>query len=856
MATVYLAEDLKHHRKVAIKVLRPELAAVIGAERFLKEITTTANLQHPHILGLIDSGETDGQLWYVMPFVDGESLRDRLTREKQLPVADALRLASQVAGALDYAHRHGVIHRDIKPENILLHDGSALVADFGIALAASTAGSRMTETGMSLGSPQYMSPEQAMGEREITARSDVYALGCITYEMLAGEPPFNGPTAQAIIARVMTDDPRSLTGQRKTIPTHVEAAIFTALQKLPADRFGTAAEFASALSNASVTTQWSNAATRTRARPPYVAWGVAAAAIAIGAWGWLQRAPAPEVRWTPINLADTLGINPAGLALAVSPDGKLLVFRAFGANGLLWIKRPGALNPVAIPGTEGSNSPTFSPDGEWLAFIADRQLKKIRLDGSATTTLADSVGEEHYGIVWLDDNTLIYTPASGDEFRRVNASGGEHRTVLSDSTYRGYGFMNPTPLPKARGVLFLYCTSGCATTAVRVLDLATGKHKPLLSDAIQAWYLPTGDLMYVRNDGAVMVAPFDLDALEMRGPATIVLDNIAIVNVGNSLPMLAWSPAGTLLYFKGEGAGAAEMVRVNRAGAATPIDTSWYGGFNSLALSPDGKRLAVGAGQTTGGLNVWLKQLDRGPFSRFTFGGQDRRPAWSPDGLTIAFIRDSIDGGNVYTRLANSSGNDRHVAGFDRAIQEVTWSADGEWLVVRTDDAVAGLGDLLGIRLSGDTTPVKLVATQFTEMHPAVSPDNKWLAYISNESGTNEVYVRPFPETSAGRWQVSNAGGLSPVWSPTANELFFLTPGGELSAATFRSTPTFAVLTTQSLFSARTLVQNPFHQSFVVSPDGQSFIFPRNRATTANVGAPRAVLVENWFEYLRIRSKQ
>jgi serine/threonine protein kinase len=201
MATVYLAHDLRHDRRVAIKVLRPELAAVIGAERFLREIKTIANLQHPHILGLIDSGEVNGTAYYVMPFVEGESLRDRLTREKQLPIAEAVRLATEVAGALDYAHRHGVIHRDIKPENVMLHDGSALVADFGIALAVSSAGgSRMTETGMSLGTPHYMSPEQAMGEREITARSDVYALGVMTYEMLVGEPPFTGPTAQAIVA--------------------------------------------------------------------------------------------------------------------------------------------------------------------------------------------------------------------------------------------------------------------------------------------------------------------------------------------------------------------------------------------------------------------------------------------------------------------------------------------------------------------------------------------------------------------------------------------------------------------------------------------------------------------------------
>src|SRR5689334_10509381 len=245
MATVYLAEDLKHRRKVAIKILRPELAAVIGAERFVREIQTIATLQHPHILGLIDSGEVDGTAYYVMPFVDGESLRDRLRREKQLPVADAMRIATEIAAALGYAHRQGVIHRDIKPENILLHDGSALVADFGIALALSSAGAtRMTETGLSLGTPHYMSPEQAMGEREITARSDVYALGVVTYEMLVGEPPFTGGSTQAVIAKVLTDDPPPPSRQRKTVPPAVEAAVLTALAKLPADRYGSAAEFA------------------------------------------------------------------------------------------------------------------------------------------------------------------------------------------------------------------------------------------------------------------------------------------------------------------------------------------------------------------------------------------------------------------------------------------------------------------------------------------------------------------------------------------------------------------------------------------------------------------------------------
>ncbi|HEY7860197.1 MAG TPA: serine/threonine-protein kinase, partial [Gemmatimonadaceae bacterium] len=248
MATVYLAEDLKHNRKVAVKVLKPELAIAIGAARFLAEIKTTANLQHPHILALHDSGEVNGTVFYVMPYVEGESLRDRLEREKQLPVDDALRIAAEVADALEYAHERGVIHRDIKPENILLQRGHAVVADFGIALAASkTGGARMTETGMSLGTPTYMSPEQAMGAREVDARTDVYSLGCVLYEMLVGEPPFVGPTAQSIVAKVMTESPRSLTGQRRTVAPHVDAAVQKSLEKLAADRFASAAAFAEAL---------------------------------------------------------------------------------------------------------------------------------------------------------------------------------------------------------------------------------------------------------------------------------------------------------------------------------------------------------------------------------------------------------------------------------------------------------------------------------------------------------------------------------------------------------------------------------------------------------------------------------
>jgi serine/threonine protein kinase len=402
MATVYLAQDAKHDRRVAIKVLRPELAAVVGADRFLTEIKTTANLQHPHILSLFDSGEADGVVYYVMPFVEGESLRDRLSREKQLPIADAVRIATEVGSALDYAHRHGVIHRDIKPENILLHDGQALVADFGIALALSTAGgTRMTETGMSLGTPLYMSPEQAMGERDITARSDIYALGAVTYEMLVGEPPFTGPTAQAIIAKVMTADPVPPSAQRKTIRPHVEATVLTALQKLPADRFATAAEFAAALANPGFRVETAPTPRPRIALPSSRRAALGIALLVIGAIaGRLLLAPGnpPPPGWGQKTFHDEAIFN-----ARFAPDGRTIVYSAASGTGppQLFILRPDypERTPLGFP---AAHLLSISSTGE-LAVLLNPQylshrlflgtLARMPLGGGAPRALLDSVRE-------------------------------------------------------------------------------------------------------------------------------------------------------------------------------------------------------------------------------------------------------------------------------------------------------------------------------------------------------------------------------------------------------------------------------------------------------------------------------
>jgi Tol biopolymer transport system component/tRNA A-37 threonylcarbamoyl transferase component Bud32 len=444
MATVYLAHDLKHDRRVAIKVLRPELAAVIGADRFLREIKTIASLQHPHILGLIDSGELDGTAYYVMPFVEGESLRDRLTREKQLPIPDAVRLATEVASALDYAHRHGVIHRDIKPENILLHDGQALVADFGIALAVSSAGgSRMTETGMSLGTPHYMSPEQAMGQREIGPQSDVYALGAVTYEMLIGDPPFTGSTAQAIVAKVVTDKPPSIRRARERVPLEVEDAVMTSLEKLPADRYPTAAAFAEALAGQG----------RPRARP-----------AAIGGSSWLSD---PRSRLTLgltavslVAAAVLLGRSRGGAAaldeMSVvqntftqetifnarwAPDGKTIVYSAIreGAGPRLYVVRGDYPEPQPL-GPDSVHLLAVSPTGEMALLthsrylghrLFDGTLAQMPLGGGAPRDIMEHIREAD----WSPDGSQMAVVRAGGDDDQVEYPVGK---VLYRSRSGGY----------------------------------------------------------------------------------------------------------------------------------------------------------------------------------------------------------------------------------------------------------------------------------------------------------------------------------------------------------------------------------------------------------------------------------
>ena len=447
MATVYLADDLKHERKVALKVLKPELAAVVGAERFLAEIKTTANLTHPHILPLHDSGEADGFLFYVMPYLEGENLADRIDREKQLPVDEAVALASKVAGALQHAHEHGVIHRDIKPGNILLQDGEPVVADFGIALALGVAGgTRLTETGLSVGTPFYMSPEQATGDQAVGASTDTYALGSVLYEMLVDDPPFAGSTAQAVLGKIIAGKSVSVRKERTSIPANVDAAVRKALEKLPADRFASAQEFGNALGDEHFRYGELVTAGQSATLGPWNRLSIGLASLATIltltlVWSLLRpEAPRPTTR-VSVLIPEDQSFHPSRGDFDLSNDGSLLVYRGVGDEGQpqLWARRWDALDATPIRDTDGAGRPAISPDGREVAFNVSRGvIRVVPLQGGVSRTLTDSAWVNGGPPQWSPDGAWIYFTNPSQGLSRLPAGGGIAEIVTVVDTATGY----------------------------------------------------------------------------------------------------------------------------------------------------------------------------------------------------------------------------------------------------------------------------------------------------------------------------------------------------------------------------------------------------------------------------------
>jgi len=850
MAAVYLASDVRHHRRVAIKVLHPELSALIGAERFLKEIELTAGLQHPHILPLFDSGSAEGQLYYVMPYVQGETLRARLEREQQLPVADAVRIATEVADALDYAHRHGVVHRDVKPENVLLHDGHALVADFGIALAVAQAGgARMTQTGISLGTPQYMSPEQAMGEKTIDARTDIYALGAITYEMVVGAPPFVGPTVQSIVAKVLTERPAPPSRARDTVPSHLDEAILTALAKLPADRYATARAFAGALAGRdTVATRGvpTPAPSSNRWRIAALVLGtttVLATAAALVALGTRPKPAVPlrPMRF-PLDFPDdaSLFLTPSGTSLALSPDGTALVYNGGRGERRFFLRRFAEHDTRPLEGTIEAWNPQFSPDSKWLGFTSATTLKKLPLAGGPAVTIADSVGR----FAWGRNGTIVIARGvpgvglrAGSGLWRVSENGGrvEPFTTVDTTLERAHG--SPSFHPDGETVVFA-TFSGPANDSLQLAATRLSDSKVVRLGVWGGSPVATlGEfILFVRLDGTLNAVRFDARRLRVVGDPVVVLSGV--VTKAGGAGELAVSPQGTLVYVSG--LPERQLYLVDRRGNRQLLAQEARQ-FRTPRVSPDGRRVAVTIGEVAGRSDIWVYDIPSTTLSRVTRGGNTSSPEWTPDGRRLAWT-DGLAREVLWQPADGSSPPERVVRGG----RVVVFTHGG-------DSALTGLGEVAGpdwklVGIPADSASAgRTIMAAAVMPHLRLSPNGHWLAYVSDQSGTREVYVQAFPGPGA-RVQVSSGGGSEPVWHPSGRELFYRT-ASTLMSARLTVSPVLSVVRRDSLFtiglSMPTQVAN-----YDVMPDGDHFVTIRPRMA----GAPPMAVV-NWITELRERMR-
>ena len=852
MATVYLARDIRHERNVALKVLSPELGAVLGAERFLSEIRVTANLQHPNLLPLFDSGEANGLLFYVMPFVEGESLRHRLDRERQLSIDEAVRIAVAIAGALDYAHQHGVIHRDLKPENILLQHGQPVVADFGIALAVSKAGGqRVTQTGLSLGTPQYMSPEQATGDRIIDARSDVYSLGAITYEMLAGEPPHTGSSAQAIISRLLTEEPRALTAARPSVPDHVDAAVRCALQKLPADRFASASAFALALDDRS-------GVMSTRARTPLprdmrasrahpvmrmLPWALAGT-FALAAV-WLARRDAmrsePAATRFVLELPRDQRIALAnGSSVTLSPDGRTVAYVATASNATanrIFVRRLDSLQARALPDGEGI-APIFSPNGREIAFRASGDLRRVSLGGGAADVITRL--SDWQGFAWVRTGEILL--AQGGRIWRVGDGGVRTPITTLDTASGERSHAAPWLLDDETIAFSVYRRTPAGERAdVALVARSGGPHTRLNIDGQTPLGYVDGHILVSHPRGALVAYRVDLKQRRVTGRALALLDSVAYIPSGGLQLNLA--PNGTLAYLQGSSGGKMTLLDVRGATLAETPDARDYA---QATISPDGRRVAVRIEGEAGdpgarpSSDIWIWDIETKGLSRLTTDG-GRSPAWTADGKSVAFLRGmKTKGTDIWLAPADGSGSPTLLRSVpEMLVSNVRLTPSGNAALLSVIGDAAASTDIYLLDLATPSSaPAALVHSRFREKSPAVSPDGRWLAYDSDETGKAEVYVTPL-NSSGPRPRVSVGAGTLPQWASGGRRLIY-------------SSGTHTIAATMDLSATATRVTRVDTLAF----DGlRSDVDPRTDhiLVTRESADRRIVIVLNWLAEVRAK---
>jgi serine/threonine-protein kinase len=850
MGEVYRALDTKLNREVAIKVLLP---AVVNdpdrLARFRREAHVLAALNHPHIAAIYGLEDTGTRTALVLELVDGPTLADRIAYGA-IPLDEALPIATQIAEALDAAHQQGIVHRDLKPANVKVRpDGTVKVLDFGLAKAIEPAGSSpersqsptitspaMTQAGMILGTAAYMSPEQAKG-RPQDKRSDLWAFGCVLFEMLAGRRLFDREDVSETLAAVLTAD---VPWQQlpPALPTGVRQALTVCLQRDPKQRLRDAGDLLLLLNGALDTAARDRDAVPTpRLRiwqhPALVVSLASALAISVVISGWAFRRDRHVNPRRPVRLSvaipptDRLDVISTSVApvLALSPDGRTLVYAARRAERSQLYRRPlDQLSGTPIPGTEDAAAPFFSPDGEWIGFLSGNTIKKVPVLGGEAITLGSISGNGSAS--WSGDTIVFGRLAYGPTLGRLAASGSDVTPITKLQGGDVAHFM-PEMLPGGRSVLF----SSIPDSKIHLISLDGTQDKTLV-EGLWPRYSPSGHLLFLR-DTSLWVAPFDPDRAELTGPAVRVLEGV--------LGPPAISADGTLAYLSGVPP-RIQLVWVDRQGGETPVDVD-PADFFDVDISPDGRRLAVSRGTAFTTTDIWVYDLERKTSNKLTTDlGLSVFPLWTRDGQALVYSATREGHRNLFRRSADGSGTVQRLTTSAYQQSPWDWSLDGTTIVLQELREQTGW-DIARIPLDGGADSV-LVDTPRNQLSPALSPDGRWIAYSSSESGTSQVEVRPFPNVKDRRWQISSRGGTYPKWSPDGRELFYLDGAGVMRVA-IATEPEFRPAIPERLFAWTN--RGTGEKNWDVAPDGR-FLMKKVLPAEYTVN-----VVLNWVDELKAR---
>jgi Tol biopolymer transport system component len=883
MGEVYRAHDTKLGRDVAIKVL-PEAFAhdVDRLSRFQREAKMLAALNHPNIATIYGLEHSVDTSYLVMELVSGETLQERIKREGAFPVEESLAIAKQIAGALEAAHDKGIIHRDLKPANVkLTPEGKVKVLDFGLAKAfagdattddpsnSPTLSQAATMQGVILGTAAYMSPEQARG-KPVDKRTDIWAFGCVSYELLTGKPAFHGEDITEILAAVVKSEP-DWSVLPAAAPVKVRDLLRRCLQKDKTLRMQSAGDVrieihealtvppnAVAATVATVTSGW-------RERRAWTAAAGFALIAMVFAIGFVLRAPKPTQSLQAVRLSAEIGADASlytrdGASAVLSPEGTRLALLASGSDQKprIYVRSLDQLQTTSLSGTENASNPFFSPDGQWIGFFADGKLKKISVQGGAAVTLCDATSDR--GGSWGEDGTIVFTPDNRVALSKVSSAGGTPQPLTTLDTHAGeISHRWPQVLPGGKAVLF---TSGMhpnnyEDSNIVVYSMASGQRKTLQRGGFYARYLPSGHLVYM-HEGTLFAVPFDLQRLEVTGQPAPILAGV-VTNPARGGAQFSFSDTGNLVYVAGQGAVPnLSIYWMDREGKFTPLRQT-PGSYNNPTFSPDGKRLALSMfdGKRT---DIWLYDWQRDTLTRLTFAGESNgNPIWTPDGQRITYSSSEKGGAyGLWWMRADGAGDPQRLTEGNNAQYARSWRPDGKVLAFRQFNSSAH-SNIMTLPVEGNEKsgwkpgePKPFgKGGAFSEGGPAFSPDGHWLAYQSDESGVLEVYVRPFPGPG-GKWQVSTGGGLYPMWSRNGKELFYRTEDSKIMVLTYTASGDSFHADKPQLWSPGQFSERGLgNYNFDLHPDGKRFAVLKSPGAEQAAAVNKVSFIFNFFDELR-----